>query len=179
MQDDLLGSVTIPLFIYMYDELDDGQLQMVHVLTDDGMVEVEDTCIHIRHEVDDEELISVYDETLYIIEDWLHDEVDLDDIIAALLFDDSDDDQLEVSDAVTVHDGDVVLEVLKHDDEVLVDDQHVVTVIDRSDSDDVNIMLLVVDEVEVEDDGMVDDQDDDIEWLDDEDLDMYIMLITV
>ena len=79
---------------------------------------------------------------------------------------------------VTVHDGDVVLEVLKQDDEVLAD-QHVVLLTDRSDNEDVNIMLLVVDEVEVEDDGMVDDQDDDIEWLDDEDLDMYIMLITV
>ena len=178
MQDDLLEFITIPQFIYMYDELDHGQLQVVHVLTDDGMVEVEDICIHIRHEVDDEVLISVYDETHYIIEGWLQVEVDHDDIIAALLFDDSDDEQLEVSDVATVHDGDVVLEVLKHDDEVLVD-QHVVSVTDRSDSDDVNIIMFVVDEVDDEDDGMVDDHEDDTEWLEVDDLDMYIMLITV
>lgn len=75
-----------------------------------------------------------------------------------------------------VPDGLVVLDEVKQLDELIEILIIAVPLIEVSDNDDVNILMLIVDEVDDEVDGIDDDLDDDMLKLDDDEVDMFIIL---
>lgn len=75
-----------------------------------------------------------------------------------------------------VPDGLVVLDEVKQLDELIEILIIAVPLIEVSDNDDVNILMLIIDEVDDEVDGTDDDLDDDMLKLDDDEVDMFIIL---